>query len=104
MQYTRLGETGLVVSRLAFGSMTFGSAANPLFASVYKVDQAGADALVRRALDNGINFFNSADVYAGGESERILGKALGAKRKEVVIATKVANRMGPAVIESGLSR
>ena len=83
MQYIRLGETGLVVSRLAFGSMTFGPSAGP-FASVYKVDQAGADALVARAIDAGINFFNSADVYAGGESERILGKAIGAKRKEVV--------------------
>jgi len=104
MQYSRLGETGLVVSRLAFGSMTFGSAANPTFASVYKVDQAGADALVGRVLDAGINFFNTADVYAGGESERMLGKAIGNKRHEVVIATKVGNRMGPSLIESGLSR
>ena len=103
MQYTRLGETGLVVSRLAFGSMTFGPSAGP-FASVYKVNQAGADALVARAIDAGINFFNSADVYAGGESERILGKAIGTKRKEVVIATKVGNRMGPALVETGLSR
>ena len=57
-----------------------------------------------RAIDAGINFFNSADVYAGGESERILGKAIGTKRKEVVIATKVGNRMGPALVETGLSR
>ena len=103
MQYIRLGDTGLVVSRLAFGSMTFGFAAGP-FTSVYKVDQAGADALVARAIDTGINFFNSADVYAGGESERILGKAIGTKRKEVVIATKVGNRMGPSLVETGLSR
>jgi len=104
MQYSRLGETGLVVSRLALGSMTFGSSANPTFASVYKVDQAGADALVGHAIDAGINFFNSADVYADGESERMLGKAIGARRKDVVIATKVGNRMGPALIETGLSR
>jgi aryl-alcohol dehydrogenase-like predicted oxidoreductase len=104
MQYSRLGDTGLIVSRLALGSMTFGTASNPVFASVYKVDQSGADALVGRALDAGINFFNSADVYADGGSERILGKALGARRKEVVIATKVGNRMGPSVIEAGLSR
>jgi aryl-alcohol dehydrogenase-like predicted oxidoreductase len=84
--------------------MTFGSSANPIFASVYKVDQAGADALVGRAIDAGVNFFNSADVYAEGNSERILGKAIGARRKEVVIATKVGNRMGPSVIEAGLSR
>jgi aryl-alcohol dehydrogenase-like predicted oxidoreductase len=104
MQYIRLGDTGLVVSRLAFGSMTFGTAASGPFTSVYKVDQAGADALVARAIDKGVNFFNSADVYAGGESERMLGRAIGAKRKHVVIATKVGNRMGPSLIESGLSR
>lgn len=104
MQYSRLGDTGLVVSRLAFGSMTFGSAANPIFASVYKVDQSGADALVGRAIDSGINFFNSADVYAGGDSERMLGKAIGTRRHEVVIATKVGNRTGPSLVETGLSR
>lgn len=104
MQYIRLGDTGLVVSRLAFGSMTFGSATTGPFTSVYKVDQASADALVARAIDAGVNFFNSADVYAGGESERILAKAIGTKRKEVVIATKVGNRMGPSLIEAGLSR
>ena len=103
MQYARLGDSGLIVSRLAFGSMTFGSAEGP-FASVVKVDQAGANELVARAIDGGINFFNSADVYAGGQSERMLGKALGAKRKEVVIATKVGNRVGPSLIEAGLSR
>jgi aryl-alcohol dehydrogenase-like predicted oxidoreductase len=103
MQYARLGETGLIVSRLALGSMTFGSGAG-IFASVAKVDQKGANDLVARAIDRGINFFNSADVYAGGESERILGKAIGGKRQGVVIATKVGNRMGDAVIEAGLSR
>jgi aryl-alcohol dehydrogenase-like predicted oxidoreductase len=104
MQYSRLGGTGLIVSRLALGSMTFGSDPNGPFASTYKVDQAGANELVARALDAGVNFFNSADIYANGDSERILGKALGAKRQHVVIATKVGNRMGPGVIEAGLSR
>jgi len=104
MQYARLGDTGLVVSRLAFGSMTFGIVPSGPFASVSKVDQAGANALVERAIDGGINFFNGADVYAGGEAERILGKAIGPRRKEVVIATKVGNRMGPSLIETGLSR
>src|SRR5262245_12521444 len=103
MQYARLGNSGLIVSRLAFGTMTFGSGAGP-FASVFKVDQASANDLVGRAIDGGVNFFNSADVYAGGDSERMLGKALGGRRKEVVIATKVGNRMGGALIESGLSR
>jgi aryl-alcohol dehydrogenase-like predicted oxidoreductase len=103
MQYARLGETGLIVSRLALGSMTFGAGAG-IFASVAKVDQKGANDLVARAIDGGINFFNSADAYAGGDSERILGKAIGAKRHGTVIATKVGNRMGDAVIETGLSR
>ncbi|HEU4617203.1 MAG TPA: aldo/keto reductase [Gammaproteobacteria bacterium] len=103
MKYARLGHSGLIVSRLALGSMTFGSGAGP-FASVSKVGQAAANDLVARALDGGINFFNSADVYAGGESERMLGKALGKRRNDVVIATKVGNRMGPALVEAGLSR
>jgi aryl-alcohol dehydrogenase-like predicted oxidoreductase len=68
------------------------------------VDQKAANDLVARAIEGGINFFNSADVYAGGESERILGKAIGAKRRDVVIATKLGNRMSPALIDSGLSR
>jgi aryl-alcohol dehydrogenase-like predicted oxidoreductase len=104
MKYARLGDTGLIVSRLAFGSMTFGTIKEGPFASTFKVDQAGANELVARAIGGGVNFFNSADVYAGGESERILGKAIGARRREVVIATKVGNRMGPALIETGLSR
>jgi aryl-alcohol dehydrogenase-like predicted oxidoreductase len=103
MQYARLGDTGLIVSRLSFGSMTFGTGAGP-FASVSMVDQRGANVLVARAIDGGINFFNSADVYAGGESERMLGKAIGAKRQQVVIATKLGNRMGDALVEAGLSR
>jgi aryl-alcohol dehydrogenase-like predicted oxidoreductase len=103
MQYSRLGDTGLIVSRLAFGSMTFGVGTG-VFASTYKVDQANANAIVARAIDAGVNFFNTADVYAAGDSERMLGQALGPRRKDVVIATKLGNRMGPAVIEGGLSR
>ena len=103
MQYARLGETGLIVSRLAFGSMTFGTGTG-VFASTYKVDQPTANELVARALAAGVNFFNTADVYAAGDSERMLGLALGARRKEIVIATKLGNRMGPALIDAGLSR
>ena len=105
MQYTRLGDTGLLVSRLAFGAMTFGDATEgSALASVYKVDQAGANDLVARALDGGVNFFNTADAYAEGRSEEMLARALGARRRDVVIATKVGNRMGPALIRQGLSR
>jgi aryl-alcohol dehydrogenase-like predicted oxidoreductase len=104
MQYTRLGDTGLIVSRMALGAMTFGSAQGGAFASIYKVDQAGADALVGRALDAGVNFFNTADAYAEGASEEMLGRALGARRRDVVIATKVGNRTGEALVHQGLSR
>jgi aryl-alcohol dehydrogenase-like predicted oxidoreductase len=105
MQYARLGDTGLLVSRLAFGAMTFGEAASgTVFAAIYKVDPSGANDLVARALDAGVNFFNTADAYADGASETMLGKAIGARRRDVVIATKVGNRMGPALIRQGLSR
>jgi aryl-alcohol dehydrogenase-like predicted oxidoreductase len=103
MQYTRMGDTGLIVSRLAFGAMTFGSSPG-IFASVSKVGSALADELVNKALDAGINFFNSADVYTAGQSEEMLGAALGSKRKDVVIATKVGFRSAPALVHQGLSR
>lgn len=103
MQYARLGNSGLVVSKLAFGAMTFGagSGAN---ASIYKLDQQAADALVAQALEAGVNFFNTADGYAGGQSEQMLGKALASRRFDAVIATKVGFRTGEALIRSGLSR
>jgi aryl-alcohol dehydrogenase-like predicted oxidoreductase len=98
-----MGDTGLIVSRLAFGAMTFGSSPG-IFASVSKVGSALADELVNKALGAGINFFNSADVYTAGQSEEMLGKALGSKRKDVVIATKVGFRSAPALVHQGLSR
>lgn len=105
MKYARLGRTGLIVSKLAFGTMTFGPSGQPGPAgAVYKVDQAGADAMVAQALDAGINHFNTADVYADGLCEEMLGKALGARRGEVVISTKVGNRMGKPLIKAGLSK
>ncbi len=103
MQYTRMGDTGLIVSRLAFGAMTFGSSPG-IFASVSKVGSGLADELVNKAIDAGVNFFNSADVYTAGQSEEMLGKALGSRRKDVVIATKVGFRSSPALVHQGLSR
>lgn len=103
MQFARLGNTGLIVSKLAFGAMTFGSAEGPM-ASVAKLDQSGADRLVGSSLAAGINFFNTADAYTGGQSEIMLAKALGARRKDVVIATKVGFRTGEALVHTGLSR
>jgi aryl-alcohol dehydrogenase-like predicted oxidoreductase len=73
-------------------------------ASVHKVGQSVADALVQRSIDAGVNFFNTADAYAGGQSEEMLAKALGSKRKDVVIATKVGFRTGEAIVHQGLSR
>ncbi len=103
MQFSRLGNTGLVVSRLAFGAMTFGAGEGPM-ASVSKVGQEIANQLVARSLDSGINFFNTADAYANGESERMLGRALGSRRKDVAIATKVGFRTAPGLFHQGLSR
>lgn len=104
MQYTRLGDTGLIVSRMAFGAMTFGSAAGTIFEGISKVDMKVAGELVAKALDAGINHFNTANVYTGGQSEQFLGKALGNRRKDVVISTKVGFRSGEALIHQGLSR
>jgi aryl-alcohol dehydrogenase-like predicted oxidoreductase len=101
MQYRLLGNTGLIVSRLAFGAMTFTSGDRSI-EGVFKTEAAEADALVGRALDAGINFFDTADVYAGGQSEEMLGKALAGRRDDVVIATKVGLRNGEALTRTGL--
>jgi aryl-alcohol dehydrogenase-like predicted oxidoreductase len=103
MRYAPLGRTGLFVSRLCFGTMTFGGQGE-LWRKIGHTGQAEADRLVGLALEAGINFFDTADVYSEGESERILGRALGARRKQVVLATKVRGRVGPGPNEVGLSR
>ena len=103
MQYTLLGNTGLTVSRLAFGAMTF-TAGNKDLGAIYKVGADLAGGLVGRALESGINFFDTADGYANGESEVMLGAALKPHRDRVVIATKVGFRTGPALTRAGLSR
>ncbi|MGH8169929.1 MAG: aldo/keto reductase, partial [Steroidobacteraceae bacterium] len=103
MQYALLGNTGLTVSRLAFGAMTF-TAGNKDIGAVYKVGAELAAELVGRALEAGINFFDTADGYAGGESEAMLGAALKPHRDQVVIATKVGFRTGPVLTRAGLSR
>ncbi|RKH29320.1 aldo/keto reductase [Corallococcus sicarius] len=102
MHYRPLGRTGLFVSELCFGAMTFGG--EGFWKNIGQQGQAEADALVGRCLDAGINFFDTANVYSFGQSEALLGKALVAKRSQVVLATKVRGRMGPGVNEVGLSR
>lgn len=102
MKYTTLGSTGLVVSRLAFGAMTFGT--GELVSGVTNnIDQATAERMVGRALDAGINLFDTADAYTSGQSEILLGKTLSAHRHEVLIATKVGFRTGRALTDTGLS-
>jgi aryl-alcohol dehydrogenase-like predicted oxidoreductase len=103
MQYATLGNTGLTVSRLAFGAMTF-TQGNQEIGAIYKVGAQQADALVGQARDAGINFFDTADAYAGGESEILLGRALKSRRDDVVVATKVGFRAGEALTRAGLSR
>ena len=93
MEYTSLGSCGLQVSRACLGTMTFGDQA----------DEAESVRMVNRALDAGINFFDTANAYNAGEAERILGKALAGKRDEVVVATKAFNPMGPGPNDRGLS-
>ena len=102
MQYSNFGNTGLIVSRLAFGAMTFGQGV--LIGELKNnIDQAAADQMIGKCLDAGINFFDTADMYTGGQSEMMLGKALKSKRDDVIIATKCGFRSGEAVTASGLS-
>jgi len=103
MQYSKLGNTGLIVSRLSFGAMTFGMGTGP-FAAVSKVDEENAHTMLNASLDAGINFFDTANGYSAGQSETILGRLLGDKRHEVLIATKVGFRTGKGMMEAGLSR
>jgi aryl-alcohol dehydrogenase-like predicted oxidoreductase len=106
IQYATLGNTGLLVSRLCFGTMTFGDGRG-LIKGIGAVGQAGADELVKTSIDGGINFFDTADIYTEGESEKILGqslKNLNIARKDVVIATKVYGRVGPGRNDIGASR
>jgi aryl-alcohol dehydrogenase-like predicted oxidoreductase len=103
MQYAQLGNTGTFVSRLCLGTMTFGGKGS-IFGTLGGLDQKESDALVNQSIDAGINFIDTANVYAAGESETLLGKALGAKRKDVVLATKAFGRMGPGPNQVGISR
>lgn len=105
MQYAQLGSSGLTVSRLAFGASTFTSGDQSL-PGFYKAGPDMAAALVNQAIDGGITYFDTADVYAGGQSEELLGAALRPHRQKVVLSTKVGNFGGrhPDVQSWGLSR
>lgn len=106
MDYKQLGNTGLLVSRLCLGTMTF-SDGSGVYAHIGNVGQAGADDLVKAAIEAGINFFDTADIYTDGQSEQILGQSfrnLGLARGDVVLATKGYMRMGPGRNAVGASR
>ena len=106
MRINRFGSTGLMVSELCLGTMTFG-ASGGRFAAVAGLDQAASTALVKQALDAGINFIDTANVYSEGHSEVMTGQALrdlGVRRSDVVIATKAMGLMGSGPNDAGISR
>jgi aryl-alcohol dehydrogenase-like predicted oxidoreductase len=105
MKYVKLGNTGLDVSQLCLGCMGFGQAENWVH-NPWGLDETASRPIIRKALELGINFFDTANLYAAGNSEEILGRALKdyASRDEVVIATKVWGQMHPGPNGKGLSR
>src|ERR1700712_3903527 len=104
MDYARLGSTGLEVSRICLGCMSYGDPARGNHE--WSLDEENSRPYIRRALEAGINFFDTANAYSAGSSEEIVGRALAdfAKRDEVVLATKVRMPMRPGPNGSGLSR
>jgi len=105
MRYNRLGNTGLYVSELCFGTMTFGG--RGFWRSIGELGRKMADDLIADVLAAGVNFIDTADIYSEGEAERITGAALknlGVKRSDVVIATKAYGRVGPGPNDIGASR
>ena len=102
MKMNFLGNSGIKVSELCFGAMTFGG--RGYWRVIGEVEQNDANDIAAMAIDGGINFFDTADVYSEGLSEEILGKALGPKRKGIILATKVRGRTGKGPNDIGLSR
>src|SRR5512144_973139 len=105
MRYRPLGRTGLFVSELSLGTMTFGG--KGYWQSIGTLNAGEAEALVGTALDAGVNLIDTADVYSMGEAETLLGKALAAlkrPRHSILVATKVRGRTGPGPNEIGLTR
>jgi aryl-alcohol dehydrogenase-like predicted oxidoreductase len=104
MNYRLLGRTGVWVSELSLGTITFGGKEHPVYRHLGALGQDEVDRLVGTALDAGINFIDTADVYADGESEELLGRALGQRRRDVVLTTKLLAPVGTGPNEQGLSR
>jgi aryl-alcohol dehydrogenase-like predicted oxidoreductase len=102
MNHRSLGRTGLRVSEICFGTMTFGG--EGIYQTIGTTAQGEADRLIGVCLDAGVNFFDTADTYSNGRAEEILGKALGQRRRDVIVATKVRGRVGRGPNDVGLSR
>jgi aryl-alcohol dehydrogenase-like predicted oxidoreductase len=102
MEYRFLGASGLEVSTISFGTMTLGGEGR--FAAMGNVQTEEAARLVGLCLDAGVNLFDTADMYSGGKAEVVLGKALGSRRKNIVLATKLFMRLEPGTNNAGLSR
>jgi aryl-alcohol dehydrogenase-like predicted oxidoreductase len=102
MEYRQLGRSGLKVSSFCFGAMTFGGSG--MFASIGDTKAADAGRQVDMCRDAGVNLFDTANMYSAGESEEVLAEALGARRPDVLIATKFFGRTGPGVNDVGGSR
>ena len=94
MQYRNMGRTGLKVSEVCLGTMTFG----------HGTDERASEEIVDLAFDSGVNFFDTANTYGDGASEVLLGNALKGRRRDAVVATKVFNPFGPGPNDSGMSR
>jgi aryl-alcohol dehydrogenase-like predicted oxidoreductase len=106
MKYNQLGNTGLFVSEICLGTMTFGGNGG-IWAAMGSLQQKEASTLIARSLDAGVNFIDTADVYAAGVSEQMTGQAIkdiGIKRSDVVLATKCYGRMGKGPNDIGASR
>lgn len=106
MRYKTLGNTGLLVSEICLGTMTFGSGEG-MWRHIAGLDQQSADRIVARALDAGVNFLDTADIYSDGRSEEVTGRAMknsGRARTDVVLATKVYNPTGKGPNDRGASR
>ncbi|MGE3832260.1 MAG: aldo/keto reductase, partial [Parvibaculaceae bacterium] len=107
MRYNQLGRTGLYVSELCLGTMTFGGQDKGMWEKIGTLEQEAVDPIVGRSLAAGINFIDTADVYSEGRSEQLLGKALknlGVRRSDVVIATKFYGQVGKGPNDRGGSR
>jgi len=107
MRYRQLGRSGLFVSEICLGAMTFGGGSGGIWSMIGDLDQQAVNAVMKTALESGVNFIDTADVYSMGVSEKLVGqslKDLGVKRSDVVIATKAFGEMGPGPNDRGASR